>query len=55
MLRLDKYLTDMGCGTRSEVKKLIRQGRVTVDGQALERPEIKVDERGQGFRGIRVS
>lgn len=47
MLRLDKYLTDMGCGTRSEVKKLIRQGRVTVDGQALERPEIKVDERCQ--------
>ena len=32
MIRLDKYLADMGIGTRTEVKKLIRQGKVTVDG-----------------------
>ncbi len=43
MVRLDKYLTDMGCGTRREVKKLIHQGRVTVDGQAAQKPERKVE------------
>ncbi len=31
-MRLDKLLANMGCGTRSEVKKAVRQGRVTVDG-----------------------
>ncbi len=25
MIRLDKYLADMGCGTRQEVKKLIQK------------------------------
>ena len=29
MIRLDKYLAEMGAGTRSEVKKYIRQGSVT--------------------------
>ena len=29
-MRLDKYLSDMGCGTRSEIKKNIRAGRVSV-------------------------
>lgn len=47
MVRLDKYLTDMGCGTRREVKKLIHQGRVAVDGQAVERPETRVDTKYQ--------
>ena len=28
-LRLDKYLADMGVGTRQEVKALIRKGRVS--------------------------
>ena len=32
-MRLDKYLSEMGAGTRSEVKKAIRAGRVTVDGE----------------------
>ena len=44
MLRLDKYLTDCGAGTRSEVKKLCRDGRVTVDGEVAKRPEAKVSE-----------
>lgn len=43
MIRLDKYLADMGVGTRSEVKKLIRQGKVTVDGKIERSPERKVD------------
>lgn len=47
MLRLDKYLADMGEGTRQEVKKYIRQGRVLVDGAPVKKPEYKVDEEKQ--------
>ena len=32
-IRLDKYLADMGCGTRSEVKQMIRKGQVEVNGE----------------------
>lgn len=32
MERLDKYLCDSGVGTRSQVKLLLKAGRVTVDG-----------------------
>lgn len=42
MIRLDKYLADMGCGTRQEVKKLIRSGQVSVDGAVVKKPETKV-------------
>lgn len=47
MIRLDKYLADMGIGTRQEVKKYIRQGRIAVDGETVKKPELKVDEGGQ--------
>ena len=43
MIRLDKYLADMSIGTRTEVKKLIRQGKVAVDGLIVKNPDIKVD------------
>ncbi len=42
-LRLDKYLADMGQGTRSEVKKAIRKGLVQVNGRTVREPEYKVD------------
>lgn len=45
MMRLDKFLADAGMGTRTELKAMIRQGRVTVDGAAVKKPETKVDER----------
>ena len=47
MMRLDKYLADMGEGTRQEVKKYIRRGSVTVNGELVRSPERKVDERDQ--------
>ena len=37
-LRLDKWLADAGLGSRSDVKKLIRAGRVTVDGRIVTDP-----------------
>ena len=42
MVRLDKYLADMGKGTRTEVKKYIRSGRVRVDGEVALRPDAKI-------------
>ncbi|MGN0982991.1 MAG: pseudouridine synthase [Candidatus Limivicinus sp.] len=42
-MRLDKLLGDMGIASRSELKQMIRQGRVTVDGRAVTAPETKVD------------
>ncbi len=47
MIRLDKFLADMGIGTRSEVKKYIRQGKVKVDGVIQKSPEAKIDEKNQ--------
>ena len=44
MIRLDKYLADMGEGTRQEVKKQIRRGSVTVNGETVRSPERKVGE-----------
>lgn len=43
-MRLDKYLAQAGLGTRSEVKKLIRSGRVLLNGVPAKRPEEKVEE-----------
>ncbi len=43
-VRLDKYLAGLGVGTRSEVKKKVRAGQVTVNGVSAVRPEMKIDE-----------
>ncbi len=42
-LRLDKYLADMGLGTRSEIKEWIRKGRVKINQSVCSKPEKKVD------------
>ena len=42
-LSSDKNLCDMGMGTRSQVKELIRKGLVTIDGIPALRPEQKVE------------
>ena len=42
-LRLDKYLADMGVGTRSEVKQYIRKHQVTVNGAIARGPDQKVE------------
>ena len=42
-LRLDKYLADMGIGTRTEVKKATTKGQVRVNEETVKRPEIKID------------
>lgn len=41
-LRLDKYLADMGLGTRTEVKQFIKKGQVLVNDEVVKKPETKV-------------
>lgn len=45
MIRLDKFLCEAGAGSRSEVKLLIKKGRVTINGAVAKAPETKVDEK----------
>ena len=43
MERLDKFLCDSGVGTRSQVKVILKSGRVTVDGKPEKDPGKKID------------
>lgn len=43
VMRIDKYLADMGVGTRSQIKKEIKAGRVTIDGITVRDPGCKVN------------
>ena len=40
--RLDKFLTQIPVGTRSQVKDMIKKGRVCVNGVHASKPELKV-------------
>ena len=57
MIRLDKYLADMSIGTRQEVKKYIRQGRVKINEDIIKKPEYKIreDEDKIAFDGAPVA
>jgi len=43
MIRLDKFLCDCGVGTRSQVKDILKAGRVTVDGVTIRDGSIKLE------------
>lgn len=43
-MRLDRFLCEMNMGTRSQVKALIRQGAVTVNGLAVKDADFKIRE-----------
>ena len=43
MERLDKFLCDCGIGTRSQVKQLLKTGRVTLDGKPEKDGSRKLD------------
>jgi len=47
MERLDKFLCDCGAGTRSQVKQILKAGRVTVDGQPERDGSRKVEPASQ--------
>lgn len=44
MVRLDKFCAELGMGTRSEVKQVIRGGKVLLNGQVCRKPETKINE-----------
>ena len=43
-MRLDKYLSNSGIGTRSEVKRLIKDKRIKVNGEIVHSDSFNVDE-----------
>ena len=43
-MRLDKYLSDMGLASRAELKKEIRAGLITVNGETARDPGCQVPE-----------
>ena len=47
MERLDKFLCDCGTGTRSQVKNILKAGRVTVDGKTERDGSRKIDPTAQ--------
>ena len=55
-MRLDKYLSDMGVATRSESKKIIKAGRITIDGEVITDPAFHVsDTNNVSFDGTSLS
>lgn len=61
-MRLDKLLALLGEGTRSEIKAMVRAGRVTVDGRAAkdagmqvcgEMDDIRLDGRALYYKAVR--
>ena len=47
MERLDKFLTNAGVATRSQVKVILKTGRVRVDGIAVKDGSVKIDPEKQ--------
>ena len=43
-MRIDKFLSDMLIGSRKEVKKLIKDNRISVNGETVTSPDYPVNE-----------
>ena len=43
-MRLDKFLANSGIGSRSEVKRIIKDKRIKVNGEIIKRDSFNVDE-----------
>ena len=43
-MRIDKFLCECGVGTRSEVKKIIKNKFVTCNGEVITKADVKIDE-----------
>ena len=43
-MRVDKYISACGAASRSEVKKLIKAGRITINGDVAKKAETHIDE-----------
>lgn len=43
-MRLDKYLTNLEIGSRSQVKEIIKKGKIKVNSEIVKIPEIHINE-----------
>ena len=43
-MRLDKFLCELNIGSRSQVKELIRHGKVSVNNAVVKTADLKIDE-----------
>ncbi|MFI3115765.1 MAG: pseudouridine synthase [Clostridia bacterium] len=44
MQRLDKFLVNLGYGSRSEIKNIAKTGRILVNGEKIVKTDVKIDE-----------
>lgn len=44
-MRLDKFLTEQGLGSRSQVKQLLKKGGITVNDIPCKTPDMKINEK----------
>ncbi len=42
-MRLDKMLSNVGCGSRAEIKRYCKYGMITVNGEVVNNPGLQVD------------
>ena len=56
-IRLDKYLADMGAGSRSQLRQEIRKGLVQVNGETAKTPDQKInpDQDQVALRGEHIA
>lgn len=50
MERLDKILSNLGYGTRKEIKALVKQGLVEIDNEVVKDSGMKIDPEGKEIR-----
>ena len=43
-MRLDKFLTECGLGSRREVKEILNTGEITVNGIIANNPQMNIKE-----------
>ena len=57
MIRLDKFLVEMGIGTRSQIKEAAKKGRIRVDGAVEKKTDRKIDPQTESvtFDGAAVA
>lgn len=53
-MRIDKFLSDMGAGTRAEIKKAIKKGRVFAGGKAVKDPGAPFEGGPVFFDGLQI-
>lgn len=49
-MRIDKYLSNSGVGSRKEVKQYIKDGLVLLNGEVVKKPTIDVDEKNDKIK-----